>query len=108
VGLAGHGREKASREMATLKLTLWYECRDPGESGVQLDGTRFSFEDLDAITSREEAQAAGIPTVLLEGYHGKVAAGASIQPHSNMRCLVATSMHVYRDEYLVQKCQHVF
>lgn len=38
---------------------------------------------------------------------GEIAAGASIQPHSNWRCLVATPTHVYRHEYLVQTHQHV-
>ena len=34
--------------MITLRPTLWSEGRDPSECGVQIDGTRFSFEDLDA------------------------------------------------------------
>ena len=56
--------------MRTLKPTLWSEGRDLSEYGIQIDGTRFSFEDLDEITSREEAEAAGIPTALLFEYHG--------------------------------------
>jgi hypothetical protein len=56
--------------MATPKLALWREGRDPGECGVQIDGTRFSFEDLDEIINREEAEAAGIPVVLLDEYRG--------------------------------------
>ena len=55
--------------MNTLNLTLWSDGRGPSECGVQI-GTRLSFEDLDAITSREEAEAAGVPTVLLNEYRG--------------------------------------
>ena len=53
-----------------LTVTLWSEGRGLSEYGVQIDGTRFSFVDLDEITSREEAEAAGIPTALLDQYHG--------------------------------------
>ena len=31
--------------MRTLKPTLWSEGRDLSEYGIQIDGTRFSFED---------------------------------------------------------------
>jgi len=51
-------------------LTTWSEGRGLSECGVQIDGTRHSTEDLDEITSREDAEAAGIPTVLLDQYHG--------------------------------------
>ena len=53
-----------------LTVTLWSEGRDLSEYGVQIDGTRYSTEDLDEITSREEAEAAGIPTALLDEYRG--------------------------------------
>ena len=55
--------------MKTLKVTLWSDGRDPSKCGVQI-GTRLSFEDLDAITSRQETEAAGVPTVLLNEYRG--------------------------------------
>ena len=56
--------------MTTLNPTLWSDRCDLSGCGIQIDGTRFSFEDLDEITSREEAEAAGIPTALLNQYHG--------------------------------------
>ena len=52
------------------KVATWVEGRGPSECGIQIEGTRFSFEDLDVITSREEAEAAGIPTALLDEYRG--------------------------------------
>jgi hypothetical protein len=58
------------REMMMLTVTTWSEGRGLSDCGVQIDGTRFSFEDLDEITSREEAKAAGIPTALLDEYRG--------------------------------------
>jgi hypothetical protein len=63
-------KHKAIRDMTTLKLTLWSEGRDPSECGIQIGNTRFSFEDLEAFAGREEAEAAGIPTALLDEYHG--------------------------------------
>ncbi len=36
--------------MLTLTMTTWSEGRGPSECGIQIDGTRFSFEDLDEIT----------------------------------------------------------
>ena len=56
--------------MRTLTVTTWSEGRGPSECGIQIDGTRYSTEDLDEITSREDAQAAGIPTALLDEYRG--------------------------------------
>ena len=52
------------------KVATWGEGRGPSECGIQIEGTRFSFEDLDEISSREDAEAAGIPTVLLDEYRG--------------------------------------
>ena len=56
--------------MRRLTVTTWSEGRGPSECGIQIDGTRYSTEDLDEITSREDAEAAGIPTALLDQYHG--------------------------------------
>lgn len=56
--------------MTAVKLTLWSEGRDPSECGIQIDGTRFSFGDLEAFTGREEAEKLGIPAALLDEYHG--------------------------------------
>jgi hypothetical protein len=56
--------------MRTLTVTTWSEGRGLNECGIQIDGIRYSTEDLDEITSREDAQAAGIPTALLNEYHG--------------------------------------
>ena len=52
------------------KVTPWSEGRGLSECGIQIDGTRYSTEDLDEITSREEAEATGIPTALLDEYRG--------------------------------------
>ena len=56
--------------MRKLIVTAWDEGCSPSECGVQIDGTRYSTEDLDEITSREDAEAAGIPTALLDEYRG--------------------------------------
>ncbi len=56
--------------MRRLTVTTWSEGRGLNECGIQIDGTRYSTEDLDEITSREDAQAAGIPTALLDEYRG--------------------------------------
>ncbi len=63
-------KKKVRREMMLLTVKTWSDGRDLSGCGIQIDGTRFSFEDLDEITSREEAEAAGIPTALLNQYHG--------------------------------------
>ena len=56
--------------MLTLTVTTWSEGRGLSECGVQIDGTCYSTEDLDEITSREEAETAGIPAALLDEYRG--------------------------------------
>jgi|SRR5271165_3726700 len=56
--------------MRRLTVTTWSEGRGPSECGIQIDGTRYSTEGLDEITSREDAEAASIPTVLLDEYRG--------------------------------------
>jgi hypothetical protein len=61
---------ESEQTMRTLTVTTWSDSRDPSECGIQINGTRFSLEDLDEITSREEAEAAGIPTALLNEYRG--------------------------------------
>ena len=62
--------------MLTLTVTTWSEGRGLSECGVQIDGTRHTTEDLDEITCREEAEAAGIPTALLDEYRGNGASSA--------------------------------
>ena len=52
------------------KVATWSEGCGLSECGIQVDGIRFSVEDLDEITNREEAEAAGIPTALLNEYRG--------------------------------------
>ena len=56
--------------MRKLIVTAWSEGCSPSECGIQVDGTRYSTEDLDEITSREDAEAAGISTALLDEYRG--------------------------------------
>ena len=56
--------------MRRLTVTTWSDSRASSECGIQIDGTRYSTEDLDEITSREDAEAAGIPTALLDEYRG--------------------------------------
>jgi hypothetical protein len=63
-------KKKKRREMTAVKLTTWSEGRDPSECGIQIGNTRFSLEDLESLTSREEAETAGIPTALLDQFHG--------------------------------------
>ena len=52
------------------QVTTWSEGCGLSEHGIQVDGIRYSTEDLDEITSREDAEAADISTVLLDQYHG--------------------------------------
>ena len=56
--------------MTTLTVKIRGNDHSPRECGIEIDGTCYSTEDLDEITSREEAKAAGIPTPLLDEYRG--------------------------------------
>ena len=61
---------ESEQTMTTLTVKIRGNDHSPRECGIEINGTRYSVEDLDEITNREEAEAAGIPTALLNEYRG--------------------------------------
>jgi hypothetical protein len=73
MGRTGHkpGTSGESEQtMATLTVKIRGNDHCPRECGIEIDGTCYSTDDLDEITNREDAEAAGIPTALLDEYRG--------------------------------------